>query len=1266
MAPSWSSRLLSGSSSQPSARSQSYTSSSKPLPRPPLTTSSSTEPLPRPRTSAGGSPAHTHNRSVSHPLPRLFSRKKSVGNLSGSRDDIDVSLDEGLVPVLVEALPKREVSGRALAGKGDDDGKVQRGCACCGARCRVPPEVGRFRCMGCLTVNEVNLGSNGNEVEDEGRKREVVNLERTRRIMEGCLVGYLEGRCRREVVWSNTSTVDAHRPSKRNSIGRSISLPMTTTVDRIAQPLCTPPAQAEPDASSKQLTDAPVTTSPPDTPGSADFPVMTNAIRDFSDFDLFAYERRETPPPPKAKVPVSGPGPPAPHSLSPRRKPVPGQPTRKPPPPPLASMNKRAPSQNVRATGEINGERSSRRPLSPNAALDNTARERYDRTKLIFRPLEDYMASTFGSFDVLNASFSTIRELPLGRTRSESHISTPPPEPTVDFPSSPIDLLNGLDAKILLLGDIGENGSWWTGRVDRKMGPREIRRKKVGSGANKAVSSKSPNIDWAVLDQWYEVVHSAGEDWRSALPLLGAEYDQRRLDNEQEIQQIETDLAEAREHTIRTLLKITENLLKRPGKAIKQPEDIRWLLILLANPSLHAEQRRLRIKRAASTAAANGTQEFSSAKAAQRRPVILHDPRSPPRDAAATAHTGIIKRILGLLAHAPEPSARYLTTWFSRFDEAAFISNIDLVASFLTHRLTRRSTGKARRTKSMNVNDNGGLIPNLSNGAASTSVQLHSALGLAGSTSTKKRTYGDGDGGETEWAADWQLRAAAKMMSMLFAANDNFQGTRTATSLSGLDPTSTPSQLLVTNYFYTTLLDSASPALISDFKLWESLPSLPAARAKDKFAFCQYPFLLSLGAKIRILEFDARRQMELKAREAYFDSVVRARDGGQHFHLRVRRDCMVDDSLQQIASAVGAGGEDVKKGLRVQFAGEDGVDAGGLRKEWFLLLVREVFDADHGLFLWDDESGCCWFNPGTFETGEEYFLVGALLGLAIYNSTILDCRLPSFLWRKLLASAPSTPGSTATTPPMTYTLTDLAQLHPSLATGLQTLLTFSGDVQETYAWSFAAPISRYGTHTTYPLLPNGDDIPVTNANRTQFVDLYTRHLLDTSVTRQFEPFKRGFWTVCAGNALSLFRPEEVELLVRGSEEAEIDVDTLRAVAVYENFRSPLPSHPLLPTPSETVPLISWFWELFAEAPPSRQRKLLGFITGSDRIPALGAASLVLRIVAGGKGWGKESAERFPSARTCFNQMLLWGYESKAVLAERLWRAVEEGEGFGLK
>ncbi|TKA42291.1 hypothetical protein B0A55_13803, partial [Friedmanniomyces simplex] len=167
----------------------------------------------------------------------------------------------------------------------------------------------------------------------------------------------------------------------------------------------------------------------------------------------------------------------------------------------------------------------------------------------------------------------------------------------------------------------------------------------------------------------------------------------------------------------------------------------------------------------------------------------------------------------------------------------------------------------------------------------------------------------------------------------------------------------------------------------------------------------------------------------------------------------------------------------------------------------------------------------------------------------------------------------------------------------------------------------------------------------------------------------FEPFKRGFFTVCAGNALSLFRAEEIELLIRGSEEP-LDVDSLRAVAVYENWKHFQPPHSLIPHPEEDdVPVLNWFWELFAEASPERQRKLLAFITGSDRIPAVGATSLVLRIVAGGDGWGgggEEERRRFPVARTCFNVIVLWRYDYREMMEEKLWRAVEESEGFGLK
>jgi E3 ubiquitin-protein ligase HECTD2 len=306
------------------------------------------------------------------------------------------------------------------------------------------------------------------------------------------------------------------------------------------------------------------------------------------------------------------------------------------------------------------------------------------------------------------------------------------------------------------------------------------------------------------------------------------------------------------------------------------------------------------------------------------------------------------------------------------------------------------------------------------------------------------------------------------------------------------------------------------------------------------------------------------------------------------------------------------------------------------------------------MFTYDEDSQFCYFNPHSFETTDQFFLVGVVLGLAIYNSTILDVALPPFAFRKLLAAGPSTaPGATThAKPTMTYTLEDLAEYRPALATGLRQLLEFDGDVETVFCRDFVADVERYGQTTQVPLCPDGEKIPVTNSNRREFVDLYVRYLLDGAVVRQFEPFKRGFFTVCGGNALSLFRPEEIELLIRGSDEP-LDIASLRAVATCENWG--------VPHAAETEPVVQWFWESFDTAAPKDQRKLLGFITGSDRIPAMGATNLVIKISCLG-----DDSPRFPVARTCFNMISLYRYSSREKLQSMLWRAVNESEGFGLK
>lgn len=222
----------------------------------------------------------------------------------------------------------------------------------------------------------------------------------------------------------------------------------------------------------------------------------------------------------------------------------------------------------------------------------------------------------------------------------------------------------------------------------------------------------------------------------------------------------------------------------------------------------------------------------------------------------------------------------------------------------------------------------------------------------------------------------------------------------------------------------------------------------------------------------------------------------------------------------------------------------------------------------------------------------------------------------------------------------------------SLAAGLQQLLDYDGDVEETFCRDFIFEDDRYGQAFQVPLCHKGENRAVTNSNRVEFVELYVKYVLETSVSRQFEPFKRGFFSVCGGNALSLFRPEEIELLVRGSDEP-LNVATLRAVAIYDGWKQD--------ERASNEAVLTWFWDLFTEATPNEQRALLSFITGSDRLPAMGATSLIIKLSCLGN-----DTQRFPMARTCFNMIGLYRYSSKEQLSSKLWTAVAESEGFGLK
>ncbi|EFE44604.1 ubiquitin-protein ligase (Hul4), putative [Trichophyton verrucosum HKI 0517] len=874
----------------------------------------------------------------------------------------------------------------------------------------------------------------------------------------------------------------------------------------------------------------------------------------------------------------------------------------------------------------------------------------------VFRALEQYITTCFDGCDTLNNSFIT------GRTRyhraaSEGSQQSVGRKASVSSATPEDHHVSNLDEKTILLGNFAENASWWaeSRRSPKSQLPNNGQSSKSYGTKTSLTNSKSPRINWPELLEWYHLVIHAGDSWNSMildLPDMGEQNASptKELDV---LAQLNEVIMESRFIVRKTLLRATEKLLQRPKRPLIRPDDTRFLLILIENPLLYSSGSMPRTPSGASPSTVI-TQHNQRPPGLSTSPYSKPSPEKSSRlqpsaggSELSSLRYSALKRIFGLISNLPNECHHSFVGWFSRLMPSHFQRLVEVVNGFVTFRLGK--SHKRQSAKAENGLNLGRYVPTFSAPGTVTHAQLHTAL----QESPEKSPASENK--LVSYADDWQIRAAARVMALLFRANGTgnsrkVEGGPSARELSsGSEPNSNRLNKIPINYFYNARLDYAD--LILDFEAWES--------RSGKFSFCQYSFLLSIWAKIQIMEHDARRQMEAKAREAFFDTILGRRGVSQYLVLKVRRDCLAEDSLQSVSSVIGSAEEDIKKGLRIEFAGEEGIDAGGLRKEWFLLLVREVFDPLHandhlaGLFLYDEDSQYCYFNPYCFESSEQFFLVGVVLGLAIYNSTILDIALPPFAFRKLLAYSPSNVTPTLSSPPQPFkpTLDDLAEFRPALAKGLRQLLEYDGDVAGTFCQDFVVQVERYGETIQVPLCAGGENQPVTNENRREFVDLYVRYIIDGAVCRQFEPFRRGFFTVCGGNALHLFKPEEIELLIRGSEEP-LDIPSLRGVAMYEHWPASSP---------DREPVVNWFWDFFERIPAKDQRKILSFITGSDRLPAMGAVNLVIRLMCLGP-----DSERFPTARTCFNALGLYRYKTRQKFEEKLWRAVVDSEGFGLQ
>ncbi|XP_063288562.1 E3 ubiquitin-protein ligase HUWE1 isoform X2 [Pelobates fuscus] len=385
---------------------------------------------------------------------------------------------------------------------------------------------------------------------------------------------------------------------------------------------------------------------------------------------------------------------------------------------------------------------------------------------------------------------------------------------------------------------------------------------------------------------------------------------------------------------------------------------------------------------------------------------------------------------------------------------------------------------------------------------------------------------------------------------------------------------------------------------------------------------------------IRVLDFDVKRKYFRQELER-LDEGLRKEDMAVH----VRRDHVFEDSYRELHRK---SPEEMKNRLYIVFEGEEGQDAGGLLREWYMIISREMFNPMYALFRTSPGDRVTYtINPSSHCNPNHlsYFkFVGRIVAKAVYDNRLLECYFTRSFYKHILGKS------------VRYTDMESEDYH--FYQGLVYLL--ENDVSTLgYDLTFSTEVQEFGVCEVRDLKPNGANILVTEDNKKEYVHLVCQMKMTGAIRKQLAAFLEGFYEIIPKRLISIFTEQELELLISGL--PTIDIDDLKSNTEYHKYQS-------------NSIQIQWFWRALRSFDQADRAKFLQFVTGTSKVPLQGFAAL-----EGMNGIQKfqihrddRSTDRLPSAHTCFNQLDLPAYESYEKLRHMLLLAIQEcSEGFGL-
>lgn len=373
------------------------------------------------------------------------------------------------------------------------------------------------------------------------------------------------------------------------------------------------------------------------------------------------------------------------------------------------------------------------------------------------------------------------------------------------------------------------------------------------------------------------------------------------------------------------------------------------------------------------------------------------------------------------------------------------------------------------------------------------------------------------------------------------------------------------------------------------------------------------------------------KMLDFENKRSYFHRTVHAKNTGHtrpsypSLSISIRRKHVFHDSYRNLHYK---SDDEIKYGkLNVRFHGEDGVDAGGVSREWFQILTRDMFNPNYALFT-PVSSDKTTFHPNkSSHVNEEHLrffnFIGRVIGKAVYEQKLLDCYFSRAMYKRILGKRVS--------------VKDMESHDPDYYKSLVWML--ENDITNVSFETFSVEEEEFGVKKIYDLIENGRNVEVTNENKQEFVRLVVEFKLLTSVKDQMDNFLSGFHGIIPAELISIFNEQELELLISGV--PDIDVNDWKSNTEYHQYTA-------------ASQQIQWFWRAVRSFDKEERAKLMQFVTGTSKPPLNGFKELEGMNGATRFNIHRDygNKDRLPSSHTCFNRkyfLLLKSHFSKHML-----------------